>query len=547
MVLRKVYRLLAVLILLALLASCGGSAPAATTTAATTAAQTTAAAAETQTTTAAATESQQELIEIEFMNMDQSWTPVIFGDDPVTKVFMEKTGVNLICSAPQGPADQIANVMLSSGDYPEMMHMSVNATYSKYIAAGALYPIDELAKQYNHPNLINGNYIYDDVIRIRTEDDGHFYLAPNWFSEDGFGATGLCVNVRNDIYTQLGSPEIETVEDLMDYFAEIKALNMTTPDGLKVWPFNYDHNDSNNIGYIANWWGSQIRRFMYYNEDEQKIEFFLRNPNTLEAIKFLSKCLAEGYLDPETLTFDSTQRTEAWTTGKYGVVVCHCWSLWWNIKAALTAVDPEMYYVTILPPAGTPGVYPYFGSYTTTGGSGTMITKNCKNVEAAIGFIDFFMSPEGETLNFYGTEGDSMYFDEAGKPWLYDYAYEYKLNDSRGGALKYGIRIFDMMNDQKYNWERTQESEDRKRNRELANINTFDGSLIVAIMIDPETDEGVLLAEIEANIRSELTAMIMESDPAKIESMMADTLAEYERRGIAKFEEYATEAYNKKK
>ena len=519
MIFRKVQWLLAILILLALLVSCGGSAPTATTTVATTATTTTApttAAAEAQTTSAASTESQQELIDIEFMNMSQTWIPVVFGDDPVTKVFMEKTGVRMVCAAPQGPADQIANVMLASGDYPEMMQMDVNTTYNKYVAAGALYAIDELARQYDHPNLINGNYIYEDVMRIRTEDDGHFYVAPNWFSEDGFGATGLCVNVRNDIYTQLGSPQIDTVEDLLDYFAEIKALNMTTPDGIAVWPFAYNHTSRDYVGYIANWWGSQIRRCMYYNEETQKIEFFLRNPNVLEAVKFLSLCLQEGYLDPEVLTFDSTQQTAAWTTGKYGVIVCDCWSLWWDIKNALTAVDPEMYYVTILPPAGTPGVTPYFGSYTTTGGSGTMITKNCKNVEAAIGFVDYFMSPEGNTLNFYGVEGDSMYFDEAGQPWLYDFAYEYKLDDSRGGALKYGIRIFDMMNNQKYNWERTQESEDRKRNREMANINTFDGSLIVAIMIDPETDEGVLLAEIEANIRSELTAMIMESDPAKI-------------------------------
>ena len=576
---KHIKRFLVLLVIALLLSSCASSAPPATTeaqattvaaateaattaAAGTTAAATTAsaattaaaaqttAAATTAATTAAATEAAQppaDLVDIEFMNMSQTWTPVVFGDDPATAVFMEKTGVRMVCSAPQGDGDQIANVMLASGDYPEMMHMNVNATQNKYVVAGALYAIDELAAQYGYPNVTNGTYIYEDVMRIRSSEDGHLYIVPNWFSDDGFGSVGTSVNVRNDLYTQLGSPEIKTVDDLLDYLADIKAQNLKTPDGLNVYPLAYGHTDRNFIGYIANWWGSNIFRFMYYNEDTQKVEFFLRNPDVLEAVKFLSKCLSEGYLDPEVLTFDSTQQTEAWSTGKYAVILTECWNLWANVRTATTAIDPEMYYVSIPPPEGTPGKKPYFGRYHTIGGSGTMITKNCKNPDAAIRFCDFFLSPEGEILDFYGTEGHSMYFDDSGNPWLYDFAYEEKMNDSRGAALKYGIRIFDMMMNAKYNWERTQESEDRQYNRKIATDTAFDGSLLSAILINPETDEGVLFAEIEANILSELTKLVMESNPDRIEAMMGETLAEYERRGVASLESYASEFYNLRK
>ncbi|MCL2057882.1 MAG: extracellular solute-binding protein [Oscillospiraceae bacterium] len=576
---KRLYLFTAALLAIALMASCTGSSPPATTAAATTAAAaateaattaaaaaateaaatttaaagaaTTAAAAAATTTAAAATvaaaDDAQELVEIEFMNMSQTWVPVVFGDDPVTKIFMEKTGVKMICSAPQGDGDQIANVMLASGDYPEMMHMNINATQNKYVAAGALYSMNELAEQYGYPDVINGTNIYEDVMRVRSSEDGLLYIAPNWFSDDGFGSVGTAVNMRNDIYTQLGSPTIETVDDLLDYLAEVKSLELKTPDGLNVYPLAYGHTDRNFIGYIANWWGSNIFRFMYYNEDTQTVDFFLRNPDVLEAVKFLSACLRDGYLDPEVLTFDSTQQTEAWSTGKYAVILTECWNLWANVRTATTAIDPEMYYVSVPPPQGTPGKTPYFGRYHTIGGSGTMITKNCKNPEAAIRFVDYFLSPEGEILNFYGVEGDAMYFDEAGAPWLYDFAYEEKLIDWSGAGLKYGIRIFDMMNNAKYNWERTQETEDRQYNRKIAMDTAFDGSLLSAILIDPDTDEGILFAEIEANIRSELTSMIMEADPARIESMLGSTLAEYERRGIAKLESYASDFYNLRK
>lgn len=483
---------------------------------------------------------EQELVQIEFMNMNQTWKPVVFGNDPVTTIFMEKTGVKLICAAPQGDGDQIANVLLASGDYPEMMHMDINATFNKYASAGVLLSIEELAEKYNYPDITNGNYIPQQVMDTRRSADGNLYLIPNWFSEDGFGSVGTAVNVRQDIYKQLGSPEIKTVDDFYDYLVAIKGLDMKSPDGLTMWPLAYNHTDKNFIGYIANWWGSNIFRYSSYNAENNAVEFYLRNPDVLEAVKFLSKCLQDGLLDPEVLTQDSTQRTEANNTGKYGVILSEMWDLW-TPNSALSQVDPEVYYFSIKPPAGSDETA-YFGRYHTIGGSGVMITDNCKDPEAAIRFCNYFLSPEGEILNFYGVEGESMEFKD-GQPRLYPEAYEAKLADWDGAAAKYGIRVFDMMNNAKYNWEREQESADRAADRKVATDHAFDGSILSAIIIDPATEEGILFAEIEANILSELTKLIMEPDEAKIEVMMEELLAEYERRGIEKLEGMMTEFY----
>jgi len=483
----------------------------------------------------------QELVEIEFMNMSQNWTPPVFGADPVTTIFMEKTGVKLICVAPQGDPDQIANVMLVSEDYPEMMHMGVETTFNKYASAGALLSLDKLAEEYGYPNIVNGEYIPESIVNIRRSADGELYVIPNWFSEDGFGTVGRTLNVRKDIYTDLGSPELKTIDQFYAYLQAIKDAELTTLDGLKVFPLAYKHENKNSIGYIANWWGSNIIRYSYFNEETRKVEFFLRNPDMLEAVKFLSKCLANGLLDPEVLTMDVTQRTEAYNTGKYGVVLSELWDLW-TPNSALSQVDPDMYYFSMGPPQGNPNKQPFFGCTAGTGSTGTMITKNCKNPEAAIRFCDYFLSPEGNTLNFYGVEGLAMEFVD-GKPQLYPEAYEAKLADWEGARIKYGIRAFDYMNHAKYNWERDQESEVRKADRKVATDFAFDGSIIQAIVIDPATEEGILYSEIDANITSELTKMVLEPDPAKIEAMMQELLTEYERRGIANLEALMTEFY----
>ena len=482
-----------------------------------------------------------EVVELEFMNMNQAWKVPDYGSDPVTAKFIEETGVKFKCMAPQGDWEQIANVLLTSGDYPDMMHMDANATFDKYVAAGALLPLNQLSEEYNYPKIMNGEYIPEQVIRSRTSSDGNLYIIPNWYSEDGFGSVGTCVNVRHDLYEEMGSPAFTTIDDFYNYLVKIKEANPTTLDGAKMYPMAYKHDDRNYISYICNWWGSKIFQYNYFDEETQTVKFMLRNDTMRSGLKFLSKCLQEGLMDPEVLTFDSTQRTEAYTQGRYAVIMCEAWDLW-TPNSALSQKDPNVYYFAVDPPQGTPGVQQWYGRLQKSGTSGTVVTKNCKNPEAAIRFINYFLSPEGETLNFYGIEGKTMEFVD-GQPRLYPEAYEAKLADWDGVALRDGIRIWDFMNNQKYNWERTQESEARQKDRALATKYAFDGTTQTVMLIDPVSDEGILLSEIEANILSQLTQIIMEPDEAKIDTMIADLIAEYERKGITSLEEEWTRQY----
>lgn len=487
------------------------------------------------------TEVDMDVVEIEFMNMDQAWKVVNFGNDPVTKKFMEETGVKFICSAPQGEWEQIANVMLVSQDYPEVMHMNINSIFNQYVTAGALMPINEMSEEYGYDSIMNGDYIPEAVIRSRSSEDGNLYCVPNWFSEDGFGSVGTAMNVRNDIMKQFDDPEIKTMDDLYDLLIKIRDANLTSPDGAKLWPMAYKHDDKQYFGYMANLWGSQIYMFNYFDEETQDVKFMLRNPTVLEALKFLSKCYQEGLMDPEVLTYDGNTRLEAYNQGKHAIIFCEVWDLW-TPNSALSQMDPEMYFYAMEPPAGSDSAEKFFGRVHKSGGSGFMVTKNCKNPEAAMRFIDYFLSPEGETLNFYGIEGDTMEFRD-GKPYLFEEAYEAKLADWDGFAFSKGVRIFDFMNNQNYNWERDQESPERQKDRAVATEFAFDGTTQSVIIVDPLTEEGVLLAEIEVNLMSELTKLIMEPDPAAIETKLAELLAEYERKGVVDLEAEWTKQY----
>lgn len=481
-----------------------------------------------------------EFTEIDFMNMNSSWTPVVFGDDPVTKAFMERTGVKLICSAPSGDWEQVANVMLASGDYPSLMHMDHGTIFNKYVKAGALVAMDDLVSQYGFTNITDGSTIPEEVMAVRRSEDGKLYIVPNWFSSDGFGSVGQAISVRNDVYADQGNPAIATTDELYAYLEKVRDAGYTQ-DGVKMWALGVGFTDTNMIGDIANMWGSQISRYMVYNESTQRVDIMLRSDTLVQALTFLNKAYHDGILDPECITFDNTQMDEAYAQGRYATTMNWFWNMW-TANSALSQVDANVYYKCIDVPAGTQGVQPYFGYNHRAGSSGFMVTKNCKEQEAAARFISFFLSPEGEILDFYGIEGQTCEMRD-GVPYLMDGVYEAKLADWNGYALKTGVRVFDFMMDQTYNWERRQESEDRQANRKIASDCSFNATKLMSINVDAATTEGILYAEIDAGLNAELTKMIIADDPAQIPSMVQTLLAQYEANGLVALEDEWTRQY----
>lgn len=489
---------------------------------------------------AAFAESDGELTEIDFMYMSSTWKPIVFGDDPVTQAFMDNTGVKLITSAPSGDWKAVANVMLASGDYPSMMHIDHGTVFNKFVDAGALLPIDELAKEYGYTNIIDGSTIPEEVIKVRTSADGHLYMVPNWFSEDGFGSVGQAVSVRNDLYAEAGNPELKTVDDLYAWLETLRDQKLTY-EGVKVWPLYVSFTDTNMIGNVANMWGSQICRNMYYNEETQRVESILRNDTLVQALTFLNKCYNNGILDPEALTFDSSQQTEAYNQGKYAVIMDWFWNMW-TADSALSQVNPDVYYKCIPVPAGYADVHPYFGYNHRAGSSGVVITKNCKDPEAAIRFISFILSEQGQILEFYGIEGETCEMRD-GVPYLMDGVYEAKLADWQGYALKTGVRVFDVMNSQKYNWERRQEDESRQRDRQMATDCSFNATMLMSLNVDSATIEGILDAEMNAALPAELTKIIIAEDAGQIPAMVNSLLEKYEANGLSDLENEWTRQY----
>ncbi|MGI6201518.1 MAG: ABC transporter substrate-binding protein [Christensenellales bacterium] len=535
---------LALVLVAGLLVACSSNTPAAST------APSTAPSAGTDASTAPSQDAEQsaapqEVVTITYMVMDPSWKPRNWGDDPGTRQMTEKTGTAINFIIPSGDATEKANAMLVANDYPEMMNLGRGTAYMKYIAAGAWYAYDDLWAQYGDTTM--RSYMPDPVYKLNLEADGKMYFAPNWFSEDGFGSNGDTLNVRNDIYEALGQPEIKSLDDLTAQLKAVQAdaAKYTLAAG-KFSPltinFGNGGKDTGWLNKIVNLWGERAI-FNRIIDENNEVKFFTRSPQMVNAIKYINDMYTQGLLDPETFTFNGETRTEAYSQGKHAFAWETFWTFW-TPNGTLQLEDPNVYYTSLETPYAVEGVKPMLNGYDTTGNASNEITKNCKNVEAALKWASYYLSDEGNICSFYGAEGETMYYenDDKTQPRLMPGVYEKKLADWDNYGLTTGVRKLDLMQNQKWNWERHAESPDRAANRSIAAASAFDGNLLRILRLDSESEEGRIYAAVEPNIMAELSK-IMTGPADQIESSLEAYNKAIDEAGMAKVEAEWTKQY----
>jgi len=293
---------------------------------------------------------------------------------------------------------------------------------------------------------------------------------------------------------------------------------------------------------LANLWGNQIREYKYFDEKEQKVKFYLRNPDVLEAVKFLNRLYREKLLDTDIFTYKGEEQLQALAKGKYAVDFGWIWNLWDQVNNPLKAIDPNVYFIAVDPPAGKPGVTPYVDSYSTTGWNVAVITKNCKNPERAIKFFDFYLSPMGQAISFYGIEGETWEWVD-GMPKLKEGVFEQLSADWDGYSKRTGVWYITFNQNQKYNPEIQEEKGQRKADRNIAEKYAFDGTALSILSIDGNSDAGKAWTNISLSLDEEMMKVILSKTEEACVEAYNKLLKKCEDLGIQKTEEEWTRQY----
>ncbi|MBW5445263.1 extracellular solute-binding protein [Cohnella sp. CFH 77786] len=461
--------------------------------------------------------------------IDAPWYPVKEWKGPVADKITEKTGVKLKVTI--ATDDKQLPLMIASGDLPDLVFTYANV--DRLSDSKLSYPWNELIANYAPDFKIDKTRI-----AIHTMDDGNFYtvrnafatqeeMAQNKYSLGNDGNPGIAV--REDILKELGNPPLRTLDDFVKVLGRVKEKY---PDMIpltmdKDWMEQYFLQQSGVEGLLDGWY-----------ERDGKVDYVLRQPETLEYFKFMNSLYRSGFILAENFAYTNDQIDDQYATSGKAFAHSHTVSVADsdNIKVKNNGGS---FTFKLLPSALSDKTVSVSSGL---GFAGTFITKNNKDPEASIKFIQYLASEEGKKLTMFGVEGVHWTWNDEGYPNL-----KYDPSDSdfvNGNGIKWWYLYNDGVTEGMLSYvpgtQKTQALMERK-------AFTVYKPALGLIQTQPDSPEKTLKTKIDEMVKNEKVKIYLAKSEEEAVANYNNMLKNAEKLGLQKLVDWANETYQKKK
>lgn len=336
------------------------------------------------------------------------------ADVPFFQDWQKKTGVKLKFTAPPtNQAKEALNVMLASGDLPDMIEYDFLGAFpggpEKAIKDGYILKLNDIIDKYA-PNL--KKYLKDNpnIDKMVKTDNGSYYAFP-FIRGDAALQVYQGPIIRKDWLDELGLPVPETIDD---WYTTLKAFKekkgAAAPFSVVSVPRPF--NEFNN-GHFMEAYG--VTRDFYL--DNGTIKFGPAEKGYKDFLALFHKWYSEGLIDKNIATVDTKAMDANFGSGATGATIGNAGGGIGRWQPIVEAKDPKAILVAAPYPVLKKGDTPFYGQKDHPFSSGGMvtITANSKNAELAARLLDYGYSDEGHMFFNFGTEGVS-YKMENGYP-----------------------------------------------------------------------------------------------------------------------------------
>jgi len=479
-----------------------------------------------------------------------SWKTVNkkFEETIIGKEIQKRTNTTIEIQSPSGNENEKLNLMIASDTLPDVIMMDRNEAYKKLIDLGKLVELDPYYEKYpgyrteSDPSTVNFSKV-----------NGKIYSILNWSTtpEHATGNGGWMVNDK--IYKELGSPAINTFDDLYSYLKQIKTKDYKV-NGKNVIPMQFDAGNFQaglyQLYYSLGGIGTISNEDMCY-VDGDKLKFFMTDPRWEQSMVFANKLWNDGLMNSDYFVETSQQMNDKRDTGRMGVYTSS------NVtgdggdgRLNWQKIDPAGEYQIIEPPAG--GGYDQKkianATYKTLGWNSICITKNAKNPERIFQTIDWIASDEGQLITFYGPKGylyneldengypimikqrsdlskeeaDTLDCEEFSTPGMAVWCDLSKVAANERSATKdYGCSY-----QTKITWKHS------------ANVTEFEN-----IFTDASTPEGVAFKSVQDMVRRQIPKMVMAKSEAECKKVLQETIDQAYKLKFDTVETYKTKLW----
>lgn len=321
-----------------------------------------------------------------------------FSTNEATKYLEEKTNIHIeFQTAPSDSAQEKVNLMLSSGDYPDIfMNAGLNAmSETKYgVDEKVLIPLDDLLDK-NSVEIKKLMNEHPQIKGVITAVDGHIYGLPS-FNDCYHCQYSQKMWINTSQLDKLGLKMPTTTDEL---YQVLKTFKEKVPGAIPLagatngWWTNVDYFLMNPFIFTS---GTATRIYVKDN----KIDTAANKEEYKQGLEYLNKLYKEGLLYDGSFT-QKTDQLKQLIADPNEPVLCVPGGAnvnWIDINAT-----PETYkhYVTLAPLKGPNNVQQtIFDKYQPIGQMVFAVTKACKNPDAAVRWFDSLYNFEVfETMN----------------------------------------------------------------------------------------------------------------------------------------------------
>lgn len=339
-----------------------------------------------------------------------TWVSSIFDDsfqDTVAQELSKQTGVtlNMEMVTSDNPDSEI-NIMLASGDLPDLIFAS-GAIRSQMIRDGYVIELSDLIESHGKNIKENLGFIFPEW----QEADGSLYGLGCFVWNDSKYALNLSVNtvhMRYDILKELGyeklarENEYDSFITIAEYLEILDQVKDKYPDMI---PALFDAERAIEVLMKAK--GGQFTNIIgsTYTSYENGVGKSVFSSEYLpDVIQFLNEFYRDGYAPEGVLNYTLEENQALLSTGEVFSTLGSVEGLEQGLAAFQQTGDENRYVMFYLRESEDIKDL-YINNYAIAEGPNLMITKDCKDPEGVMEFLDFCASDEGSTIIGAGVEG----------------------------------------------------------------------------------------------------------------------------------------------
>jgi putative aldouronate transport system substrate-binding protein len=330
---------------------------------------------------------------------------------------MGKVGIKVeFVAVPRAEEVSKIQLMMASQTAPDVMLCYNSAVVEGFFNDGGTIDLAPYIDAEDQAQNLK-EYIGEECMSIGRNADNALWAVPARRSVTAENNLFL----RKDWLDKLGMQIPTTVDELYNV---IKAFKENNPEGRTDVVASSFYTEIN------------IAAFPFLNSiaDEKSYEinagstmdFLYTDPGAGEYFRWLNKLYNEGLMDPEYYVRTDQTKKEDFVSGRLGVlesnVSYNVDSMRGSLLQALKQNNPEADVISIPPMKNVNDGQVYNKGYSVNGAY-VFIPQTCKNIEAAVTYLDWLATEEGGFTLFHGMEGEHFKYDTEGIPVIIDPEY----------------------------------------------------------------------------------------------------------------------------